>query len=150
MTILCPMAMRRGFIFIFIAAVFAGCAQQGTITTPVVLLNNSLNTMTLNLPSLGTQQTVTVAATNGDNSTVYTATPSSGCTGVATITGSTTATTATGTAAKFTIVGLTIAPDGTCTVGITSSVAATAASLDINTSAVPTAAPTSIGVTGKH
>lgn len=150
MTISVGMAMRRGLFFLFAAAVCAGCGQQGTISTPVVLLNNSLNTMTLNLSSLGTQQTVTVAATNGNSSTVYTAAPSSGCTGVATITGSTTATTATGTGAKFTVIGLTIAPDGTCTVAITSSTNATAASLDLNTSSVPTAAPTSIGVTGKH
>ncbi|MGH7684258.1 MAG: hypothetical protein ACREMT_07935 [Vulcanimicrobiaceae bacterium] len=137
-------------VFLFVAAIFAGCAQNGGITYPVVLLNSSQNTMTLNLSALGTPQTITVAATNGSSSTVYTATPGSGCAGVATITGNTTATTSTGASASFTVLGLTIAPAGTCTVGIASSVTATAATLNINTGSVPTAAPTSIGITGKH
>ncbi|MBV8424578.1 MAG: hypothetical protein JO349_05270 [Candidatus Eremiobacteraeota bacterium] len=135
--------MQRTVLLLAFAAIVAGCGSQTyTVNTPV-LLNTSgstlLNGGTSNLtatfaPPLGGSIVVTVNQATSTSSTVFTAAPAAGCTGVVTVAGSASATTANGPTGTFTITSVAVAPAGTCTIAITSTAGGPGATITVDTS----------------
>lgn len=128
----------------FIATLIAGCGPQTYAVNSSVILNTSgsslLNTgssaVTLTFTALGAAAAQTVTANQGPatGTTVFTAAPSSGCTGVATVVGTASATTSLGPTANFTVTPTGVAAAGTCTISITSSIAGSAGTVTVDTS----------------
>lgn len=136
------------------AAFLVGCGQCVSPTaycpgpTPLGVLANGKNSLTLAFTAVGSgaPQTVTVTESSATGATVFTATPSSGCTSVANVAGSASATTANGPSGTFTVTALSVQPAGTCTISISSSTGGAAATVAVDTSGIPSVSPTGISI----
>jgi len=138
--------MRRFFIAVAALGI-SGCGaywQAPTTNSTVIILNTSQNQIfpggTANLglvfTALGASasQVVTVYQQSAPQGSIFTATPSSGCTGVASIVGSLSATTSTAPSGSFTVTATGVAPSGTCIFTITSSSPGTSADIVVDSS----------------
>jgi|SRR5579872_2890490 len=138
--------MRKEIFAVAVAALIAGCGPQNYTpntgiqlnTTGSTLVNagNGSSSLTLTFMALGASaaQTVTVNQPPATGTTVYTATPAAGCTGVATVAGSASPTTANGPTGTFTVTPAGVAAAGTCTFTITSSTPGAAGTITVDTS----------------
>lgn len=145
--------MRLGLLIFVAAALIAGCGGSANYTTSTSVLLNTTGTsaqpsITLNFSQLGTPMTVTVSQPTATSSTLFTATPSSGCNGVAAVTGSASATTANGPAGTFTVVAL--STQSGCTIAVTSNVSGPSGTINVNTSAVQFISPTTVPISSKE
>jgi|SRR5579863_1307088 len=145
--------MRLGLLIFVAAALIAGCGGSASYTTSTNVLVNTTGgsaqpSLTLNFSQLGMPMTVTVSQPTANASTVFTATPSSGCNGVAAVTGSATATTANGPAGTFTVVALSTATG--CTIAVNSTTSGPSATINVNTSSVQFISPTTVPISSKE
>ena len=145
--------MRLGLLIVVAAALIAGCGGSASYTTSTSVLLNMTGTsaqpnLTINFSQLGVPTTVTVSQPTATSSTVFTATPSSACNGVASVTGSASATTASGPAGTFTVIALSTASG--CTISVSSTVSGPSGTINVNTSAVQFISPTSIPISSKE
>lgn len=136
-------AMKRGIVFAIAAVLLGGCAQNYPVNNSVqvntsnsVLLNNGQTTVNLAFTALNAAgaQVVTVNQPPANANTVFTATPSAGCAGIASVAGTATGTTSNGPSGTFTFTALAIAPAGSCTYTISSSTAGPSATVTVDTS----------------
>lgn len=131
------------------AALVVGCGPSsvGPGVSPQVMVNGK-NAATLAFTAVGSGAPLTMTVTQGTATagTVFTATPSSGCTSVANVVGSASATTANGPSGTFTVTALSVQPAGTCTISVSSSAGGSAATVTVDTSGVPTVSPTGITI----
>ena len=136
--------MKRALLIAAVALLVAGCNQSYPVNQAVqlntsgsILLNQGYGDVTLTFTSF-TPTTVTVNQPPATGSTVYTATPAAACTGVATVAGGgpgATATTTMGPTGSFIVTPVAIAPAGTCTISVTSSITPSrAATITVDTS----------------
>ncbi|MGH7659522.1 MAG: hypothetical protein ACRENA_01220 [Vulcanimicrobiaceae bacterium] len=141
--------MRRWFIVI-VAACLTACGSSSTpsgSTAPGVMVNGaSKTTVAFSGVGYGATQAVTATQTNAGSGTLFIATLGSGCSGVASIAGSSTATTSNGPSGAFTVTALSVQPAGTCTISVSSSAGGAAGTVSVDTSGVPTVSPTGIGI----
>ncbi len=145
--------MRLGLLIFVAAALIAGCGGSASYMTSTSVLVGMTGTsaqpsLTLNFAQLGTPMTVTVSQPTSTNTTVFTATPSGGCNGVAAVTGSASATTALGPAGTFSVVALSTASG--CTIAVSSTLSGPSATINVNTSSVQFISPTSIPISSKE
>ena len=137
--------MRKLFaVAIALCTVGCGGNWQGPSTSNnQIILNNTQNqvfsagtpTLTVIFSALGASgaQTVTVYQQSAPQGSLFTATPSAGCAGVAGIFGTLSATTSPAPSSSFTVTAVSVAPSATCLFTITSSSPGPAATIVIDT-----------------
>jgi hypothetical protein len=137
------MLVKRALFIVAVATLISGCGQYYPVNNNVqlntsnsILLNSGTSNVTLTFTALGASaaQTVTVNQPPATGTTLYTATPSSGCTGVVTVAGTASATTSMGPTGSFTVTPVAVAASGVCTISITSSLPGSPGSIIVNTS----------------